>query len=199
MIFLVGPHASGKTEISKLLVQNHNILHIETSGVVKGFKAVHAPDEPIGEWVERMEKINGINFFDELILNYILKAIADQKNKPHEILITGNRMYSGIHYIIENLASFSDRVSILGVVVDEEILFERFRNRNRENGDSNMSFEAFQLKLEKERERGLKELYSHCDVIFDNNGDLDEFLHVVESYIVQEFPVYKELKSINFK
>jgi adenylate kinase family enzyme len=156
MIFLIGHHAAGKTEISRVISQRFNILHIETSKVVKEYKAVHAPTNPMAEWVTEVEEEHGINFFDTLILDYIKQKINQAEFYPKEILITGNRMKSGVDYIRDNLDEFNERSCIVGIAVEIANLHRRFVQRNRYPGDELISYHEFALKILKENQEGWK-------------------------------------------
>ena len=173
MLFVVGYHASGKSHFARILEQQYNAMHIETSVVVKEFKLQDAPDASLGEWARMKEAEFGSTFFDEIIVMNVRKRYLqalEEGNDPKEIIITGNRSLNGIKYAAEQLADLHSRpTKIFAVDVDEDVRLQRFRERNRREGDATMSSEGFQKLIREEQDTGIDEIFINADLILSNN------------------------------
>ncbi|QQS22291.1 hypothetical protein IPM09_01980 [Candidatus Saccharibacteria bacterium] len=177
MLFVTGYHASGKSEISKILVNDFNLLHIETSALVRQAHHLDAPHMPLGAWAKRMEHDYGSTVFDDLIADTTMTQLtidADRGWYYDDIVISGNRSYDGISYITERLREYGAPIrheqSILLIETPIEALYDRFRQRDREEGDKSMSFEEFITVMDAERDRGIEAIIEHATHRINNSG-----------------------------
>lgn len=174
MIFLVGCHATGKSEIAKILKEEFNFLHIETSEIVKNYKKSSHPGPSMNEWVNYINCTFGDNYIDQIIVDSIeTKINLDFENSfSEEILITGNRSLSGVKYISNNLKTTYSEITSNNIVIevfsDEEILFNRFKQRDREEGDCNISYDEF-LKIIKNEKESINNLSKIANYKIENN------------------------------
>lgn len=186
MIFLVGHHAAGKTEIANVLKSNFGFLHVETSGVVKGYKRETAPELPMDEWATSIEANYGKDFFDKLIVDHVRRDISfrRQSNIPfQEVVVTGNRSPHGVRYVVDHMQDFLSESTfeprIIAVHADVPTLYDRYVLRNRDKGDALLVQSAFEAILNKEKQSGLDKLMAESHHSFINNGS-DRSLLVVE-------------------
>lgn len=180
MLFVVGYHASGKSHFARLLAEHYGAMHVETSEIVRALRDRDAPGMNIGEWAQQKEDEYGTTFFDELIVDTVKHRYAEAVeggNKPQEVIVTGNRALSGILYAAENLADLHDRpMKVYAVDVSDEVRYDRFRERNRREGDATISFDAFQELMQQERETGLDDIFAFADRILHNEGTIEQFM-----------------------
>lgn len=177
MIFLVGHHAAGKTEIANVLKERFNFLHIETSGVVKDYKRQTMPDTPMDQWVEYISTNFGLAFLDQLIVDYMRDSVEARStlNIPfQEIVVTGNRSPHGVRYIVDHMreiiAPQAFQPKVIAVSASDCVLYTRYVSRNREAGDNLLTVNTFQAILERERRAGLAELIQSSHHTFLNEG-----------------------------
>lgn len=180
MLFITGYHASGKSVASKMLVDDFNLLHIETSALVRQAHHLDAPDMPLGAWAKQMEHDYGSTVFDDLIADTTVAQLtmdAEQGRYYDDVVISGNRSYDGIGYITERLREYEAPIrheqSILLVETPVEALYDRFRLRDREEGDKSMSFEEFVTVMDAERDRGIEAIIEHATYRINNSGDTE--------------------------
>lgn len=175
MIFLVGCHATGKSEIAKILNEEFNILHIETSEIVRNYKKSSYPGSSMNEWVNYINYSFGENYIDQILVDSIeTKINLDYENSlSEEILITGNRSVSGVNYISQNLKSTFREITFNNIIIevfsDEEILYNRFKLRNREVGDNNIAYDEFLKIIKNEKESGINNLSKIANYKIENN------------------------------
>lgn len=180
MLFIVGYHASGKTDLANMFTEQYGALHVETSAVVRGFKALDNPDAEMGQWAAEKEAQYGINFFDDIIVDAVRGAYIDVLEKggtPQEVVITGNRALTGVQYIAEQLSGLHDRPSsVIAVEVSDEQRYRRYKERDRRPGDADISFEDFGDLIRQERDTGLDEIFAYADYIVSNNDSREVFM-----------------------
>lgn len=147
VLFLVGPHASGKSYSSKeYIAKNPETVMIDTGPIMREVHNQDAPELTMGEWVERLEKKYG-NDITSQIINSEIKKRMDKSNSSEYILI-GFRTLEGIMYTMKNLEL--KNCSILYVDATKNLLYKNFTLRG---GD--MTFEKFEKYLENEEKSGL--------------------------------------------
>jgi len=190
MLFIVGYHASGKTHLANMLIEQYGALHIETSAVVRAFKASDNPDASMGQWAEQKEAHYGINFFDDIIVDAVRGAYANELEKgvtPKEVVITGNRALTGVQYIAEQLSDLHDRPSsVIAVEVSVEQRYQRYKERDRRPGDADVSFEDFGDLIAHERDTGLDEIFAYADHIVFNNDSREAFMKAGHALALNE-------------
>lgn len=177
MIFLVGHRASGKTEVAKILERRFHIIHVETSSIVKDFKAVSSQETEMDQWEEGLLNRFGRDFINELIVEGTREKI-EKKHDPEleDVVISGNRQASGVDYLIRNIGELPNdihsRLHLVTVVVDPRILYKRYVLRGRRDDAVMDEQEFYEGVLERERTRGLSELMQRPHISIDNSGDL---------------------------
>lgn len=189
MLFITGYHASGKSVASKMLIEDFNLLHIETSALVRQAHHLDAPDMPLGTWAKRMEHDYGNTVFDDLIADTTVAQLVmdgEQGRYYDDVVISGNRSYDGIAYITDRLRDYNAPIrheqSILLVDTPIEKLYERFRLRDREEGDKTMSFEEFVSVMDAERDRGIEAIVEYATHRINNSGDTEALRSSVHAF-----------------
>lgn len=96
MIFLTGPHNSGKSTLARRLVES-GFIHTETGDLIRQkFKEQEQSGSTFLEWAKKINNENP-NFFNEIILQNIIDSGCDL----HLLVVTGNRQFSGVKYLID--------------------------------------------------------------------------------------------------
>lgn len=194
VLFLVGPHAAGKTyTVRNILQQNDGFSMIDTGPIMRNLHSMMNPELSMGEWVEELEKIYGKDVTSELISKEILKVMSE--SSCENLIIIGFRSLQGINYVTEHLG-IEDR-SILYVDASPELLYFNYVSRE----DSVVSLQDYQKYISDELKLGLdvmRELalskQSDIDYFYKtaNNDDLQE---IITSYFDRDY----ENKLVRFK
>ena len=148
LLFLVGPHASGKSYSAKKYTAKHeNIGIIDTGPIMRGLKEKEAPDLEMGEWIEQLEKKHGKNISSVLISREIKKIMLSSDYE--EYFIIGFRSLPGILYTLDVINEYD--YDILYLDGEEELLHRNYQLRKEEN----ISTEEFRVLLDEEMKLGL--------------------------------------------
>lgn len=181
VLFLVGPHASGKTYSSReYIAKKENIGMIDTGPIMRKIHKEMSLDTSMEDWVKKLEVQYGKNITSQLISNEICKIMSnDQCDK---FILIGFRTLEGIAFTIQylNIEDFS----ILYVDATQELLYQNYLAREKKN----ISFEDFKNYLQNELNSGLSKLREmaqkgnmmdyYCR--FSNN---DRFEEKIDSYL----------------
>lgn len=150
-IFLVGPHACGKTYSSEEYVNaNNDSGMIDTGPIMRKLHNNSNPNISIGTWIRNLEEKYGNNITSDLISNEIEKIISN--SECENFILIGFRTLEGIFYTINHLDL--DNYSILYVDAPTELLYSNFLSREKKS----LSYEEFQDYLCDELNSGLKSL-----------------------------------------
>lgn len=184
MIFVTGYHASGKSFLARKLASDFNLFHVETSAIVRAAHAIDAPERSLGDWARDMEHRFGEEFFDDMIVDaaaqeYVCELASGRQY--NDIIITGNRSLRGIRYaasgLSEKIPFLKPEAHILYIDADESVAYERFKSRNRHEGDATMSLEDYREITLDEDQRGLNEIRDSADYCITNNGTLEDLVY----------------------
>ena len=178
-MFLVGPHASGKTYSAKLALQNgslDDVLLIDTGPMIRKIHASLAPEMKLSEWVEKIEEEHGDNITDDLIIREIELELL--KQKKDKCLIIGFRTLDGINYLMNHMEV--DDYKVLYIDADINLLYQNYQRREKE-----IPYDKFLDYILEEYHSGLEELKQECmtnenfEYVFktDNSFTLDEHIN----------------------
>lgn len=163
ILFLVGPHASGKTYSTNIYLSKHEgIDMIDTGPIMRSLHKNDAPDITFGEWVNELEKKYGKDITSNLISKEIEKAMTKSFNE--NFVIVGFRSIEGIQYAI-NYLGITD-YNILYIDASRELLYKNFITRTKKD----LSYEDFNIYLDNELDSGLGKLKTLADL-----GKIDYF------------------------
>ena len=163
ILFLVGPHASGKTYSTNLyLKSNQNIDMIDTGPIMRSLHKENAPDISIEEWTRNLQKQYGNEITSEMIAKEIKKILYISKNQKHVII--GFRSIEGIMYLIRRLKI--NNYSVLYLDAKKELLYDNYITRTK----SNITYAEFNDYLDNEMSMGLDKLRNMAE-----NGIVDYF------------------------
>jgi dephospho-CoA kinase len=115
--------------------------------------------------------------FGEDILSRSIK-IGIEKSERNLIIIDGVRREGDIE-MFRALPNFH----LLGVKADEQVRYERSRNRGEKPGEERMTFEQFQQLDMRSTEVSTKQLLDKTSIIFDNNGSFEDLYKQVDEYV----------------
>lgn len=171
MIFLVGPHGSGKTELGKRVSEN-GFHYLDLGPIVRNYYAKSTEFSNIGEWVDAGEKVLGINFADYLLANEVLQYVYKNNVDLEKLVISGNRQLIGIMFLVNFFSEFKGKkvdYSITYIDAPVETLLERYNKRDGKN----LTMEEFKAKFAKEDET-LNEIRWVVNNVINNTGTVDE-------------------------
>ena len=102
VLFLVGPHASGKTYSSReYIAKNKNIGMIDTGPIMRRIHKEMDPDISMGDWVKKLEVQYGKDITSQLISNEIGKIMSN--DECDKFILIGFRTLEGIAFTIQHL------------------------------------------------------------------------------------------------
>lgn len=183
LLFIVGPHASGKTYSTNQYLNNNkdgNIVSIDTGPIMRKLHKESDPNIHISEWVNKLEEQYGKNVTSSLIAGEINKIIV-QGNYDNAILI-GYRTIDSISYLIQAL-DIQD-FHILYVDASYELLYNNYLKREKKE----ISFSDFEIYLNEELKSGLIKLkdlaMNHADYFeyFYKTSNEDSFENVIVDF-----------------
>ncbi len=192
-LFLVGPHASGKTYSTKEAIKRmglQNTTMIDTGPIMRKLHKESAPTKTINVWVEDLEKKYGKGITSKLICDEI-KRIMDSVDSENCIIVIGFRSIEGLMYTIETL-NITD-YNILYVDASFELLYQNYSSRE----GNKKTREEFAVYLQEELNSGLGVLR---DMALNNNGMIDYYYRDsndddFENYLLQYLAPGKILKK----
>ena len=195
MIFLTGPHGTGKTNIAQTL-NECNFVFIDLGSTLRQEWKREKPEISFDSWASD----KGQEYIDNFILQKIKKLFAECQTsfKPvQDIVVVGNRSLRGINHIIDNMKSVVKKNYIFYIDTPKEKLFKQYCSREG-NG---LGVDEFEAILEKDRQFGIDELSYHSDIKIINDGSLNELLEKMNyqltnlGYIVNNGENRPEFKS----
>lgn len=194
VLFLVGPHASGKTFASKEYIKNRKEYGmIDTGPIMRKIHNQKAPELSMGAWVKELEQVYGNNITSEIISNEINNIITN--SICNNFIIIGFRTLKGIAYAIEQLGI--ENYSILYVDATQELLYSNYLAREHKI----ISFNEFKEYLNDELKSGLEDLRS---IALKDRNLIDYYIKTsnnneLEEYIDLHFNMCQEKKLVKEK
>ncbi|HCH34923.1 MAG: hypothetical protein UY35_C0002G0034 [Candidatus Saccharibacteria bacterium GW2011_GWC2_48_9] len=174
-LFVVGPHASGKSALAKAAMIGDLYRFVDTGPVLRSYHTADGPSMDFGPWIEMHEEHYGNNFTNDLLAGHIEASLANEAHEQHDIVVIGNRSYSGVERLGAVLAP--DDSKVLYIDAPKELLYQRYCMRENKSLDRS----EFQRLLDRDSAMGLDELADHADWYVLNDGSFDEGVHAVGS------------------
>ena len=165
LLFIVGPHASGKTFSTNYYLSKreiNDVVTIDTGPIMRRLHQESNPNIHISEWVKQLEEKYGKNVTSSLITGEINKIII-QGNYDNAVLI-GFRTIESIKYLIRALDIYD--FNILYVDAKSELLYSNYLKREHKD----IKFSEFEQYLNDELQSGLinlKDLAMSKAIYFD--------------------------------
>src|SRR4030043_647912 len=185
MIFIAGPHNSGKTTLAKWLV-NSGYVHIETGDIVRKKHKEFAPESDFHDWACRNNEKNP-DFLNECILEAIINArkeILNSQGRIQDIIVTGNRQIDGINFIVEKLKNDLHREKFI-IYLDAPI--EELYQRQLKREDriiASLTFEKFKDEyLAFDKKMGLENIKKYADCIIDSGKENSKICNEISSIL----------------
>lgn len=173
VMFLTGPHASGKTEAARLL---HDVLgypFIDLGPAIRQEHANSGSQVSLGEWITEQEAVLGSDFTDALLSARVSEARSNQWH-PLGFVVIGSRSLRGLVYI-ENHLRPADRLH-MHIDALPRLLHDRFDAREH----TELTDLEFSEKLERDVKMGIDQLGDAADHAIHNDGDLESFHAVIK-------------------
>lgn len=191
VLFIVGPHASGKTYSTMQYLNENNIQDIvvvDTGPIMRQLHKSSNLELSIDDWVFQLENKYGKDITSKMITQEIERIIL--KGNYENAILIGFRTVETIQYVISKL-QLND-FNILFVDASLELLYSNYSSREIRN----VSLDFFEVYLKKELLSGLGELKNY--VLQNNNfkyfykkTNNDSF----EDYILNYFGCFKSKNS----
>ena len=178
VLFLIGPHASGKTYTSLEYIKNNSSVGIiDTGPIMRETYKNSGCQKPINEWVEDLEQQYGPGITSKIIserINFLMNS-SDKDN----FIIVGFRSLEGINFVVNDL--HIEHYSILYIDADRNLLFDNYRAR-----ENNATMDEYESRLEYEYGLGLyrmrniailKDSFIDYHYRLSNNDSLEEVIN----------------------
>lgn len=173
-LFVVGPHASGKSALAKHGLSDGVHQFFDTGPLLRAYHQHDCPDTAFGAWVSLNEEEYGSTFTDDVLAGHISTTLRQVSGRA---VIIGNRSIDGIDRISEVLGA-SDR-KIVYVDAPTDLLHERYQNREQRI----VSETEFEEILDRDRRMGLTALIGAADAIIDNSSDFETAVQQFQSSV----------------
>lgn len=196
VLFLVGPHASGKTYSTRELINRKELqdtIMIDTGPIMRKLHKESSPNTTIDMWVESLEKQHGKNITSKLISQEIGRIFA--KTECNNCILIGFRSLKGIIYTIEELNI--DNYNILYVDASFELLYKNYISRE----EKNITKPEFDVYIQDELNSGLgvlKNIALNNNQLIDyyyRESNEDNFENIILKYIEPDKPLIKRRKQ----
>lgn len=177
MIFLTGPHNSGKSTLARQL-RDKGFLHVETGDIVRRVHQELAPQVDFKDWATKHQ-----NHFDNFILQEVIqaKAMIEQTGSGLDVIVTGNRQIAGIRYLQERVSPLPQRRHLLIYLEAPEAELYRRQTERLDRQIPGLTYDAFVCNyLGPDREMGLYQIKEFADFIIPTNTSREEVLSSVE-------------------
>ena len=188
MIFIVGPHNSGKTTLAKSMV-GLGFIHVETGDIIRQKYKELNPLTSFQDWA-RKNNTECPHFFDDFILdrvNSVKEKNINCEKKIYDVVVTGNRQIDGIRYLMEkiNTSDINKNVVIYLDAPIEELYVRQIKRKDRII--PNLNFVNFKDNyLAFDEEMGLGKIKDFSDFIVDSNKPLREILRETLSILKKD-------------
>lgn len=177
VLFLAGPHASGKTELATHLVDSRGYSCVDLGPSIRAAHKAEQPDKDFGYWNSEGEKKFGPDFTNRVVANAALRSLESSSSEV-PFIVSGSRSYPGLQYLINALDAENNRT--MYVEADEGVMFERYKAREDK---PDLTVVEFQAVLAKDQAMGLEGIRSHADWIVYNCGSLATFYSTATEHL----------------
>lgn len=194
-LFVVGPHASGKTySIKKYLSEDSEESKktvIDTGPIMRELHKKSGTDKNIGEWVCELENQYGPEITSEIIANEIKRRI--KSSGKEDSIIIGYRTFGSIDYLLRKLDI--EDFKILYIDAPMSLLFSNYSRRE----GNKKSLNEFEKYINEEERSGLIELKAYAMLGHENfeyfykSNNEETFCHLLSNYF--EKPKMKVLRD----
>src|SRR3989344_5328014 len=131
MIFLVGPHCSGKTRISKIFSWAQ-FLCIDLGPLLREIHRSISPHTSFADWIHVGEDTKGRHFTDSQLAKDISQQVSNTSGKRwQDLLIVCNRSLQGVRYLIRKIDPYRGHKNVIvWVEAPTAMLYRRYSVRN---------------------------------------------------------------------
>lgn len=173
IIGLTGKIGSGKDTVAKHLIGKYGGQSYSYSDALN--EVLNIYNLPITR--ENQQKLSTVlrqNFSEDVLAKAMEKKVINSIGPI--VAITNVRREADIADI-KKLPNFY----LIYVETDQQIRFNRYVLRNQSIGDTEMTFEEFQLKDKAESEGQIEGLKEKANFVINNNGTLEDFYKQIDS------------------
>lgn len=153
VLFVVGPHAGGKTFSTKKYLSDNNIRDvtmIDTGPIMRELHNKSGHKGNIGEWVSALEREKGNTITSVMITDEIRKRLNSRGNQ--KAILIGFRTLETIRFVIQELGL--EDYSVLYVDGSFSLLYRNYLRREHKN----ITIDEYLSYLAEEQSAGLRVL-----------------------------------------
>lgn len=185
MIFLAGPHGSGKTKSAEIM-SKFGFFHIDLGPTLRRICFERNGGINLETWIKHGENRFGPHFTDQLLIEEIMriKKLLEASKKCRDLIIVGSRSRVGIENItsaISNVGNCNNHVIFIDAPFD--MLRERYNSREKAKLDSS----GFYKLLAKDLEIGLDSIRDIAESTIWNDGDINSLEAKIKEILFQKF------------
>ncbi len=174
MIFITGPHCSGKTHALRN-VYEYGFPSIDLGPTLRKLYQDFSFGLTFPQWLVTGEESYGDSFTDRLIVlaieEWIEKQLAKHEGKIQDFIISGNRSVGGIQYIVDHFDIVGEP-TVIYVDADPEVLRSRYQQRE----GVIVSPEDFEAYLDRDYRMGLASVRRFATHLISNGDTTDDNL-----------------------
>lgn len=162
IIFLAGPHGSGKTYTANYLTNTcSNFLHLDIGPIVRTVHRDESPQTDLNDWFAYRKEKHGKSFLQKIVCPYIQQNYTWNKNT--RFIITGCRSVSIINQINDFFHNSPPQI----IYIDSpfSLLKENYENREKQS----LSDIDFTAVLDSDIPLGINKLKQFCIDNHDND------------------------------
>ncbi len=173
---IVGMPASGKGTIAEYLEKAYGAPKLRFSDALSTILQRLGLEKTRDNQIKLSEVLREVCGEDSLSRAI---QIGINKSESNLIIIDGVRREGDINTLKE-VATFH----LLGVDAEAKIRYERAKLRAEKSEEANQSFEDFQKLDQRSTEVTARQLMDNAEIIFNNNGTLEELYAQVDQYVL---------------
>ena len=177
VLFLAGPHASGKTELATHLVETYGHSFVDLGPSIRAAHRLTGFGLSFGDWVSEGEKEHGPDFTNAVVAQAVKNSLAASKD-GEPFVVSGSRSYPGLRYLIEAIEAENHRT--MYVDAPEDDMYHRYKERENR---PDMSTDEFSAILERDKVMGLEGIKNRADWVVYNCGTLATFYTVATNHL----------------
>ena len=172
MIFITGPHGSGKSRVAESL-QAKGFPFLDMGPAIRALhRAECQPGVSLADWREQGRKRFGEVFPDYKLLEKAHAVLYGAGNiKVQDLVIVGERSYQSAQFLLQNVSA-NGWVKHRGLILYLDAPFEVLHGRYNLREGSPTTPEEFGKLLRRDEEIGLLELKTRADCVLPAHHDL---------------------------
>ena len=170
MIFLTGEHGAGKTHLAQVYQKHFGCEYVDLGPTLRRIWMETSPNTSFADFLKRGEEKSGIDFTNQLLVDEIEKQMGRRAENccTGRLLIIGSRSVQGLQYIRGKTQDINGNTrAVVYIQADEDKLYLHYKEREQRE----ISYQEFQLLLQRDRQMGILGIRGVADYVIENNDN----------------------------